>query len=595
MPFGGLLGSTFNFVFETQLEALQDGDRFYYLSRTAGMHFGSELEQNSFAKLVMANSDATHLSSLIFQTPNFILEVDQSRQFTGLGADGRADPTGGIFIGDVEVTPLVIRDNPATAGADANYLQYTGEDHVVLGGTDGNDILIAGDGDDTLYGDGGNDRLEGGYGNDTLLGGDGDDIIQDMGGDDKLDGGAGNDVIQAGNMAVGGVGNLIFGGTGNDFIITTEDFSTTFAGEGDDFILGAKTNLPPTGNEGDDWIEKGTQDGAPGDNFSPLLLDNVNGNDIFVGGGGFDEMIGEGGDDIFVGSDAQDKMEGMSGFDWVTYKNDRCGVTADLTLPALAQPHGDTPIANAGPVIAVGASPASILDRFDEVEGLSGSAHADILRGDNIDAVTILNHGGATGGALTNVGLIDGLQELLGGADGFATGNIILGGAGSDIIEGRGGDDLIDGDRALNVRISVRANADGTGPEIASFDSMEPMIPLMLNGTYTAGQLKAVREIVDVDDHFDTAVFTGNFADYQWIVNDNGTLDTNDDVVTITDTVVGRDGTDTLKHIERLQFNDQSWTLVGRQLRSARPSRRLGRHTRGRATSYGIHRGRDRR
>ena len=29
MPFGGLLGSTFNFVFETQLEALQNGDRFY--------------------------------------------------------------------------------------------------------------------------------------------------------------------------------------------------------------------------------------------------------------------------------------------------------------------------------------------------------------------------------------------------------------------------------------------------------------------------------------------------------------------------------------------------------------------------------------
>ena len=87
-------------------------------------------------------------------------------------------------------------------------------------------------------------------------------------------------------------------------------------------FYGAKTNLPPTGNEGDDWIEMGTQDGAPGDNFAPLLADDVIGNDIFVGGGGFDEMIGEGGDDIFVGSDAQDKMDGMSGFDWVTYKND---------------------------------------------------------------------------------------------------------------------------------------------------------------------------------------------------------------------------------------------------------------------------------
>ncbi|HEU0059899.1 MAG TPA: peroxidase family protein, partial [Hyphomicrobiaceae bacterium] len=37
MPFGGLLGSSFNFVFENQLEGLQNGDRFYYLSRTAGL------------------------------------------------------------------------------------------------------------------------------------------------------------------------------------------------------------------------------------------------------------------------------------------------------------------------------------------------------------------------------------------------------------------------------------------------------------------------------------------------------------------------------------------------------------------------------
>ena len=32
--FGGLLGSTFNFVFENQMESLQDGDRFYYLPRS---------------------------------------------------------------------------------------------------------------------------------------------------------------------------------------------------------------------------------------------------------------------------------------------------------------------------------------------------------------------------------------------------------------------------------------------------------------------------------------------------------------------------------------------------------------------------------
>src|SRR5262249_23280790 len=108
MPFGGLLGSTFNFVFENQLEKLQDGDRFYYLERTAGLNFNTELENNSFAKLIMANTDATHLPGLVFKTPAFTFEVDPTKQFTGLGVDGRDDPTG-----DSPLIPLVIRDNPA--------------------------------------------------------------------------------------------------------------------------------------------------------------------------------------------------------------------------------------------------------------------------------------------------------------------------------------------------------------------------------------------------------------------------------------------------------------------------------------------------
>ncbi|MEO9242674.1 peroxidase family protein [Pseudomonas inefficax] len=570
MPFGGMLGSSFNFVFETQLEALQNGDRFYYLSRTAGMNFGTELENNSFAKLIMLNSDVTHLSNTVFLTPTFTLEVDQTRQFTGLGADGRADPTGGIEINGVEIVPLVIRDNPDTVGTDTNFLHYTGEDHVVLGGTAGNDIIISGDGDDTVYGDAGNDTLEGGAGNDAVLGGAGDDIITDSFGDNRLEGNDGNDVIVAGSMLVGG--NLILGGNGQDFIITTEDISTTFGGQGDDFILGAKTNLPPTGNEGDDWIEKGTQDGAPGDNFAPLLGDEVIGNDIFVGGGGFDEMIGEGGDDIFVGSDAQDKMDGMSGFDWITNKNDQVGVTVDLTLAALAQPHGNAPNQNTGVFNPVGASPASILDRFAEVEGVSGSNFADVLKGDNVDAVTILNHGGATGSALTNVALIRGLQQFLADAGlpttGFATGNIMLGGNGSDLIEGRGGDDLIDGDKWLNVRIAVYAPGDvnHTGPEIASFDSMVDMIPFMLDRTYNPGQLKAVREILPGNSTggaaFDTAVFSGVQSEYTVTQNTKGTLDTSDDVWTVTDNVAGRDGVDTLLHIERLQFADSQRVLV---------------------------------
>ncbi len=577
-PFGGLLGSSFNFVFENQLEALQNGDRFYYLARTAGLHFGAELENNTFSQLVMLNSDATHLPANIFSTPTWTLEVDSStRQFTGLGANGRADPTraddptGGITINGHEVASVVVRDNPGTPGADTNYLQYIGENHIVLGGTDpgnahnpsGNDILIAGEGDDTVWGDGGNDRMEGGAGNDQYIGGDGDDIITDIGGNDVIHGGSGNDVIIDGHSIFGTeLGNIILGGDGKDFIATWDDISTIFGGTGDDFIYGSKPNLPETGNEGDDWIELGTQDGAPGDNFSPLLADDVPGNDIFVGGGGFDEMIGEGGDDIFVGSDAQDKMDGMSGFDWVTYKNDTIGVTVDLDLAALNEP-------------PVAASPASILDRFAEVEGLSGSKYADYLRGSEADAAEIATFSAKTS-ALDAAGIarVAGLQAVLdhalgGPVTGFGTGNIILGGDGSDIILGRGGDDVIDGDASLNVRVSVRANADGTGPEIASFDSLAPLIPLMESGLYNPGQLVAVREIIpgthiSSGTGFDTAVFTGVRADYSITIAENGTpLNFADDVVTVVDVAdPTRDGTDHLTHIERLQFADTAFELT---------------------------------
>ena len=449
------------------------------------------------------------------------------------GIDGNSDPDGDV-----------IRDNPATPAIDTNYLKYTGDQHVVLGGTDLNDTLIASEGDDTLYGDGGHDRLEGGYGNDLIQGGAGDDIITDIGGDDNLQGEAGNDVIHGGQ----GI-NLIIGGSGSDFIITGEDISEVFAGPGNDFILGAKTNEPNFGNEGDDWIQLGTQDGAPGDNLDPGIQDPIIGNDVLVGGGGFDEFIGEGGDDIMIGGEGEDHFDGGSGFDWGLYKFDRFGVTVDMLVSDLFEP-------------PVAPSNAGILDRFAFTEGLSGSAFGDFLRGDDADADAIANTNGARGSVLTNIALISGLQEFLGaGVTSFGSGNIILGGSGSDIIEGRGGDDLIDGDRLLNVRISVRENIDGTGAEIASFDSLTDMVPFMLNGTYNPGQLQIVREILTGDEDFDTANFSDIRANYIVTVDDSG-------VITVAHQVapgggLTSDGIDRLTNIERLQFADQAITFFG--------------------------------
>ena len=47
--FGGVLGSTFEYIFRTQMEALQDGDRLYYLPRIEGMDYEESLQDSSLA------------------------------------------------------------------------------------------------------------------------------------------------------------------------------------------------------------------------------------------------------------------------------------------------------------------------------------------------------------------------------------------------------------------------------------------------------------------------------------------------------------------------------------------------------------------
>lgn len=580
MPFGGMLGSTFNFVFEVQMEKLQNGDRFYYLQRLDGLHLFGEMENNSFAAMIMRNTDATHLPSDVFSTPGLILEIDRTKQYNpGLGedagadgileddpntaADESADNRGVDPLGTSLLTPLVIRDNPATAGPDTNYLRYTGGDHVVLGGTGGNDTLIAGIGDDTLFGDGGNDRLEGGFGNDIINGGDGHDIIVDSGGDDNIKAGKGHDVVHAGPGL-----DLVMGNDGQDFIFLGTDMgSEVFAGTGNDFIYGNKNAERILGNEGDDWIETGTFDGAPGDNFDEIFAhDGIDGNDVFLGDGGFDEFIGEGGDDIMVGSAGRGKMAGMSGFDWATYKDNTLGVNADLSRPI---------VFDEAPTLPQNAA----LDEYESMEGLSGTRFADVLGGTEdvaADRASLAN-GGASGylGSTLDaqgIALIAGLQAVLGtGVTSFAGGDIILGGDGSDRIQGNGGDDIIDGDKWLNVRIGIMSGHDDNGPtgtEIAgnpNIKSMTSLVTLVVNGApatktlaawmfegrINPGQLQIIREISSAGDttvDSDVALFRGARGEYAFSATTDGQV-----IVThaVEDAI---DGSDRLRNIEQVEF-----------------------------------------
>ena len=534
-PFGGLLGSTFGFVFETQMERLQDGDRLYYLARTAGLNFLAELEGNSFADIIMNNTTVVgHMPEDIFSRPDHILELNQALQL-------EADPAG-----------QVVRNNPATPGPDSNYLEFNGGEHVVLGGTSGNDILIADIGDDTVWGDEGNDRIEGGAGNDRLIGGDGDDIITDTFGDDNIKGQGGNDVINAG-MGI----DLIISGDGNDFVVAGGDEKETIAGRGNDFILGSDGLDTIFGDAGDDWIEGGGQaDLLQGDAGDPFQLSTERGNDVIMGTGN-DDYDMESGDDIGVMGQGTQRAEGMLGFDWAIHKGDTQAADSDLLFTGF---------------VPVTIEP--LRDRFDLVEGLSGWNHNDVLRGDNATSLELTlpepqadNQNNALNNT-TQIGLINGLQGLLDGMfgtpqTGFAGGNIILGGDGNDLIEGRGGDDLIDGDKFLNVRLTW---TDANNVQ-RSANSMTEIQAQMFAGTLNPGQLSIVREILTANGtgDIDTAVYNDIATNYTFsVIPDAGTGTW---TITDADPLTGGapngfftppidEGTDTLRNIERLNFSD---------------------------------------
>ncbi len=533
-PFGGLLGSTFNFVFETQLENLQNGDRFYYLARTAGLDFLTQLEENSFAEMIMRNlPNVKHLPFDVFSTPTYTFEA----------ANLLVNPTG-IF--NDQSTPynessLLVRDT----SLGANTIRYNGAEHIVMGGTEGVDRLRAGNGDDTIWGDGGNDRLEGGGGNDSLNGGDGNDRITDSTGDDNIKGGDGHDFIN------GGAGiNLILAGEGHDFVVTGNDSSEVFAGPGNDFIYGNTANAAMIGNDGHDWIQNGTAGGAIGDNNDPFNSAIIRGNDVFVGGGGGDDFTGEGGDDIMNGLAGVDRMDGDVGFDWVV--SDGFNAPANIDLDRL--------------IIEAELPGADLtVDRFKFVEAASGWNLDDIVVGDDTTSLelTLVDPGSGQNNALDNtnnpasgghsatdrIAQINGLSALLGGATTFDSGNILLGGGGSDRLEGRGGDDIIDGDAWLNTRIV----ANGT----TSFDNMTSALrTAMQNGTYSPDQLAIVREILTTNSGTDTAVYRDVFANYVVTVSSStGTIFV--DHANVGAGIID-EGTDTVRNVERLQFADRT-------------------------------------
>ncbi|MEK7760183.1 MAG: peroxidase family protein [Nitrospirota bacterium] len=574
-----MLGQTFNYVFEFQMEQLQFGDRFYYLSRTQGQNFLNQLEPNTFADLVMRNSElgsdyATHLSAMLFLTPDHILELDRGiaqEDYNGIAAgldpDWETPPSLPVEKVSRDYTGSTIVDGTHDLGGS---MIYRGVEHIVIGGTEGNDYLRSDEGDDTIWGDKGNDHIISGDGVDQVFGGDGDDVIEDIeGAGDFLRGERGNDVI----VSARGVADVLFGGEGQDYVGVGVDAMEVFAGPGDDFVLGGAGVDLLMGNEGNDWIEGGGGfDTLVGENSELFFNSLVVGHDVLFGQGDETDMDSESGDDIMASSPSVFRNEGMFGFDWGIAKFDPSAIDFDLNVKIFTTDQADI-----------------LRDRWDQVEALSGWNGNDELRGNDFGGLPtallpdpLIPSAEFVNNTLNQEGInrIAGFSQLLGGAGGtlglssigtttqFREGNILMGGDGNDVLQGRGGFDILDGDAWLNVRIKIviasgpntgtywaeslstdtavagpnagkvyNTNPDGsTNFGSVAFDGRS-LTALLLDRTINPGEMSIVREILKdntnltgLGQNIDTAVFQGNMAEYdvEGSVDLNGDGDSND-------------------------------------------------------------------
>ena len=583
--FGGLLGSTFNYVFQTQLEKLQDSDRLYYLARTPGINLRTQLEGNSFAELIQRNTDNTNtLKADAFST------ADCKFQLSHLEGTPAGYALHGFLVADDVTTEcdetlvLLRMPNGGIQYRQRNTVDPSGiNGQSVYQGTPGVDIIAGGNDNDTFWGAEGNDIIEGNGGDDVALGGEGNDIITDFGGFDVLKGGPGNDAIDAGPSD-----DIIMGGEGQDFMNGGLGGNEIFAGPGDDFVMaGNGVEDGVFGDSGDDWMEGGIgADLLQGDHGAPFFDDPAQvkpGNDIFMGQQADNDYDTEGGDDLMEQNPSIDKNVGSSGFDWAFHQADPMPADDDLQINNFLD----------GLAIQNNVN----RDRWQEVEAISGSPFDDLLKGHESAPRDVGGVTGAVGGAsgcniLDQAGVdrIDGLNAIVpqpltedaapvieASAAGFCpvtgpvfgAGDILIGGAGSDAMTGRGADDIIDGDRYLRVRISLVDP--GTGVEIASTDLMEhaaitgsfpnslPNTTLqaaVFAGNVDPGDLRIVREILTPGPNTDTdtAVFRNPINTYTITFNPNGSI--------TVDNQGGTDGIDTLWNIEQLQFSDTTVPAV---------------------------------
>jgi len=501
---GGMLGSTFDFIFAKQMIELQNADRFYYLNRLAGTNILAEIEAQLFSDLVMRSTGTANLYTDIFSVPDSSVDLGTAtnRVFLSLSQLGAA--ANQVDVTDVHGDTVQVSTAGWVGSAQTGYTFYgnpgdyldargvlnpngKGNASEIIGGTARNDRINGQGGNDTIWGKAGNDTIDGGLGNDYLHGEDGDDVITDADGDDLIWGDSGNDLINAGQGL-----DQVFGGSGNDSLYGGAGADVLEGGTGDDLIYGDNGVVSVNGvldAIGDaDLIAGGdgndTLYGGGGDDG----IDGGDGDDVIHGGTGLNLMAGGLGNDRFVMEASNDgtgnAMDGGLGYDVADYS------ASNGMVPVVGGPRTGININMSVPNPAVVAVP---FDTFADVEGLIGTRLNDTLVGGAIivniyitDPLTGLPVPGPDGllqldllastGASAGFQIADVFGAPLIGAD--ALGNPVLvaidfnidGGAGNDIVRGGDGNDTLIGGAGIDTL------AGGIGDDVYVVDNVSDVI-----------------------------------------------------------------------------------------------------------------------
>ncbi len=305
-------------------------------------------------------------------------------------------------------------ETPALSSGDAAGDVLDGIEEIA--GSSRADTLAGAAGADVFHGAGGDDRIEGRAGADRLFGGVGDDVLFGGAGADRLAGGAGRDMADhasaAGSIwadlrrparnrgeAAGDTyrsvenlagsaqddqlwgnrgGNLLLGRAGNDRLVGRAGRDTLLGDEGDDILQGGAGADLIDGGAGRDRLSYAGHARAvrvdllqPDANRGAAMGDRISGIEIIEGTARADTLAGDGqantllggkGADLLEGRGGADQLFGGQGFDLASYQGATAAVVVDLARPEL----------NRGEAAG---------DRLFSIEGLIGSPHDDVLRG----------------------------------------------------------------------------------------------------------------------------------------------------------------------------------------------------------------------